>query len=108
MEGHSEALLDKLGDAPRRPQFGGKAESLRAVAKPAEHLLSLFGGQVRGTTGARLGGQRRLASVAISLHPASHRPVADTEELGNFYLRITGVDALHRQAPALLEFLARP
>lgn len=108
MEGDTKTLFDQPGDSAGRPQLGSESEDLGAVMKPAEHLLRLFGGQMRGATGTRLRRQSSGTFVAVSFDPPPHRPIADAEKLGDIDLRIAGLDSLHCQAPASFEFLARP
>src|SRR5262249_10427116 len=102
MERDPKMLFDKPSNAPSCPQFGTEAEGLGTVAKPVQYLSGLFGVQVRGATGPRLGRQCGDTALAIGPDPAPHGSLGDAEKVGDLDLGIAGVDALHCQAPAFL------
>jgi hypothetical protein len=79
-------VLDQMGDAPRRPQPGLIAQSLRPALESLLDAPQILGTQTRAAPGASRLPQRPPAAPLQLLDPPAHRLPMYSDSPGHFRL----------------------
>ena len=105
---HAQAVLDKVDNAPARPQARSIPGGFGPLQDPADELLALTRGQPGGAARHGASPQSPASALSIRALPSADRPAIDAELVGYGMHRDVALEQLDGAEPPPLQIRRTP